>query len=357
MKKFIIKTSLFVIPFIVSHFINIKFSQRNQGDLARLGYLYSNPSPFRETIKKFKAYKTEKTTYISTLDLNKVHHFDILTIGDSFSEQGGIGYQTPIVDSGFSVTHVDRFISNESPIQNLVSMANSDFFDYIKPKYVILQSVERATIIRNEALSFSQKKSMDSIKTLISQEVVKKANKKSENKKEEINFFSDTTIKTPIINLQYLFLTRPYKGIYRYKSISKDLFSNNPQELLFFGDEIKTLSQKNDVQKITKLNDNLNKIQQLLAKKGIKLIVLIAPDKYDLYYPYIKNPNKEKSSFFQHLDKMEKNYMYVPSFTILSEEIKKNKDVYFYDDTHWTPNGGFPIARYIVQMIKKQSPN
>ncbi|MEP2129576.1 MAG: hypothetical protein ABJI77_00330, partial [Algoriphagus sp.] len=47
MKKFITTTCVFVLPFFGLYLFNvINYSQRGaEGDLARMGYFYTNPSP------------------------------------------------------------------------------------------------------------------------------------------------------------------------------------------------------------------------------------------------------------------------------------------------------------------------
>lgn len=281
----------------------------------------------------------------------------MLTIGDSFSEQMEMGYQNQLsYHSKISILHMDRFLSEESPLQTLIELINSDFFDNIEVKYIVLQSVERATIIRNEFLSFDKKRTIDSLKLQI-----KDFNRKKEQGKttppssNHTEFFSDATIKIPLTNLQFLFLNRPIKSdVYKFKSNNSQLFTNNPDNLLFFKDDIKTLKDKNNDEKIKALNNNLNKINDLLAQKNIKLIVLIAPDKYDLYYPYIANKPKGKEPlFFSKLEPLHKNYIYIPSYQILSNAIKNNKDIYFYDDTHWTYKSSEIIANEIRKHIRQ----
>ena len=124
--------------------------------------------------------------------------------------------------------------------------------------------------------------------------------------------------------------------------------------MIYKGD-IKSLPAKNDDKNVSQANEVFNKINQLLEKKGIKLIVMIAPDKYDLYYPYIKNKPKGKEPlFFEKLEKEKKEYLYIPSYSILSDMIKKEKDVYFYDDTHWTMKGAEAMSESIYNMIQNK---
>lgn len=355
MKKFIIKTSFFVAPFLLFYFINAVFYRKNEGDLARLGFIYNNPAPSSEIIAQYKPLE-EKYIRLSEADLNQNIKVDILTIGDSFSEPRQVGYQNMLANKGISVAHVDRFISEENPVQVLIELINSDFFDRVKTEYVVLETVERYAVDRTSELSFTQSKSIDSIKTQIKKYEEKKLKSPNPNELQKIEFFSDATVKIPLFNFQYLFLNRPlHSDIYRFKSNTNLLFSNNSEDLLFYKEDIKFLPKKNDEKNVSQANKVFNKINQLLEKKGIKLIVMIAPDKYDLYYPYIKNKPKGKEPlFFEKLEKEKKEYLYIPSYSILSDMIKKEKDVYFYDDTHWTMKGSYAMFEFIYNMIQNK---
>lgn len=355
MKKFIIKTSFFVAPFLIFYFINAVFYRKNEGDLARLGYIYNNPSPSSEVAAQQKPLE-KKYIRISETDLDQNIKADILTIGDSFSEQRLVGYQNMLANKGFSVVHVDRFLSEENPVQVLIELINSDFFDRIKTKYVVLETVERFVVERTSELSFTQSKSIDSIKTQIKKYEEKKLKSTNPDELQKIEFFSDATVKIPLFNFQYLFLDRPLRSdVYRFKSENNLLFTNKPEDLLIYKEDIKFLPKKNDDKNVSQANKVFNKINQLLEKKGIKLIVMIAPDKYDLYYPYIKNKPKGKEPlFFEKLEKEKKEYLYIPSYSILSDMIKKEKDVYFYDDTHWTMKGAEAMSESIYNMIQNK---
>jgi len=57
--------------------------------------------------------------------------------------------------------------------------------------------------------------------------------------------------------------------------------------------------------------------------------------------------------FFIHLDKVKKEYLYVDSKKLLVNAINSKKDIYFYDDTHWSPIASILIAEEINRIIKK----
>jgi len=48
---------------------------------------------------------------------------------------------------------------------------------------------------------------------------------------------------------------------------------------------------------------------------------------------------------------MPKNYLYLNSKQILKNEMKNKKDIYFYDDTHWSPWSSKAIAIELAKII------
>ena len=96
----------------------------------------------------------------------------------------------------------------------------------------------------------------------------------------------------------------------------------------------------------------MNDLSHKLKSKGIQLIVLPCPDKYDIYHDYITNRQYPKPMFFEYLNRMSKEYFYVNSKTILTNAIKQQKDIYFYDDTHWSPWASELIANDIFKLVK-----
>jgi hypothetical protein len=346
MKKFIQQTSFYVLPFFVLYLLNVLFYQQNEGDLIRIGYLYSNPSAKSKIIDQYDLPK--RYNLLSEIDLTTKNKFKVVTIGDSFSEQDNLGYQNFLANMDVSLLHIDRIVSGENPHQSLVQLLNSDFFNQVETEYIVLQSVERHFNERNENLDFNKSTDLDSVSN--------KTENYTKNLPEyNLRLFSKATLKVPFTNIEYLFKPKPINSkTYKYKSTSNSLFSNNPDELLFYKDDISLLDQKNDSSKITNSIKALEAINKLAAKRDIKLIVLVSPDKYDLYYQYIKNNTAlPQPLFFSIYEDADKSYENIDSYQLLSEKIKREKNLYFYDDTHWSPKAAKIIAELIYNTIYK----
>lgn len=200
MKNFMSKSIQFILPFIFIFILSAFLYNPREGDLVRIGFLYSNPSP--KSIVTSQYNLTKRYTLLSEINLKEKNQFDVITIGDSFTEQDSLGYKNFIGHKGLKVLHIDRFISGINPIQTLINLLNSEFFNNISADYIVLQNVERSFNKRNNKIDFELTINMDSLSNQISRH-------KKPIPKYELQFFSDATLKIPITNIQYIFQPKP----------------------------------------------------------------------------------------------------------------------------------------------------
>lgn len=341
MKKIIIKSSLFVVFYYLSFAIYFLTTSKTHGELIRMGHLSIKTSKHNfmgETIIP------TKLNYSNFSEANKKKRYKFLSIGDSFSQGGISGYQNFLSkDKENTLMHVH---TSNNPIEYLYQMIKGNTFDSIKVDYVILQSVERyihSRIVNSDTLS-----KIDYQEALKEEaEILTKTEQVHKNKK---HFFSDAVIKFPFYNLFYLFDDNAFfSKTYKVK-INKKLFFTHRDDLFFFAGDIKSLSVNNDSSQVEAINSFLNKMSKKLNHKNIKLILLISPDKYDVYYDYIKNKQDyPKPLFFKHFDGLAKDYIYIETKKILQNEIKSKKEVYEYGGTHWS----IPTHKLIAKELKK----
>jgi hypothetical protein len=175
---------------------------------------------------------------------------------------------------------------------------------------------------------------------------------------ENEGFFAKSTIEFPLYTMPRFYLQDDYLSndlVYKITTNSKHLFNNNVDHLLVYSDDISNTPKNNQQPNIRKLESVLNKITELLSKRDVKLIFLPVPDKYDFYYEYIKNKSKYiKPLFFDHMKSGSKKFIYIDSKNILTKYKDVYKDIYFYDDTHWTNIASNIIANVISMKIKQQ---
>ena len=352
MKKLLFKTTLFVTPFFLLFLSNLKYYRDDKGDLLRLGYIADIYNyDFKEVFKDEISRKINYTLF-SKINLKKQYNFTVFTIGDSFSEQGAISYQNYLADnSNIKILHYDRFL-HENPIETLTGFLNGDVLDSIKVEYILLQSVERSFVNRGLVFNKNIKIKNDSLAGIINKhngtalEFVKEKTKDK--------FFCRESLNFPLNTICYNFDDNAYSSRVYQVNTKTNLFSTNKHKLLFLDDDYKVLEVNNNLSNIKTLNYELNVLAKRLKERGIKLIVLPSPDKLDFYYDEIVNKDKyTKPMFFDILRNLNKEYIYIDSKKKLQVKTNNIKDVYIFDDTHWSP----VASKIIAEDIKSKMQN
>lgn len=344
-QKFILKTSLFTLPFLLSYALVYFLGSVDKGDLLRIGFLFDRTGDYRSI---FKDHFSKPENFQNLTTTSSGDQYDLLTIGDSFSQtQGNYGYQNYIAhDNDLRVLNYDYLHAGMNPLNTVYRIINGDFLSKINVKYILLQSVERSFVERLELLNREDKLLFSKLKNEI-------AHQKPKAKKPELT--SKATLAL-FFNLLHSFtMNSPFSEVRKVK-LNDQLFSTGNKDLLYFTDDLKKLPINNTLPKVELLNEELNKISALLKRKGVQLIVLPCPDKYSIYHPHFKNKeNHLAPKFLKHMSTLEKNYLYIDSKQILEEAIKKQKDIYFWDDTHWSPIASQLIGQEIRKTILKAS--
>ncbi|MDT8415549.1 MAG: hypothetical protein RQ735_09245 [Flavobacteriaceae bacterium] len=345
MKRFIAKSVLFILPFFILHIItSLFYTDSANKDLLRIGLI---PNIYKNYRDIFKRDNDEKYKYVK-LSETKNKNFKIMTIGDSFSNKGADGYNNFLAED-FSVLHIDRFVS-KNPIQTLINLSNGNFFDHYKIKFVILQNVERHLIDNIKDVEKNKKFTLNDIDSILE-------NREINMKTYRYDFFSRTTLKFPLYTMPKYFFSKNYlsnNAVYNYDLNNNSAFSNFSNKLLFYHVDLSNTEQNNNIENCIQLNNILNDISLKLKKKNIQLIFLPSPDKYDMYYDMIiENKKLPKPYFFNNFDSLKKNFIYIDTKSLLLEYIYEMTDLYFYDDTHWSPVASKIIAEKIKEVINK----
>lgn len=349
MKKFIIKTFIFSLPILFLYLFTLVFYATDKGDLIRVGYIIDKGN-YRSVFKKELEQKI-LFSKVSSINLNIPKKYNVLTIGDSFSEQFGYGYKNYLAkNENISILHMDRFL-NENSIETVYGILNGDMLTKVKVDYIILQSVEREFVTRGKNVNVNKRISINLLNKQIREHGAKLKDTSSSTK-----FSSNRIIKFPLQNIRYLFDDNAYDSdTYQVKTKEK-LFSINENNLLFLSTDLNNVKVNNDLKALVKLNDELNDLSKKLNVRGIKLIVLPSPDKFDFYYDYIiDNQKYPRPLFFENFEKLPKDYFYLNSKKILRQQMKYKKDIYFYDDTHWSPWASQKIANELQKIISQNS--
>jgi hypothetical protein len=347
MKRFLLKTGFVCLPILLLLVFTFVCYSTDEGDLLRMGYVY-----YKGNCRKVFKKELTKPILFDTISNSKIDNkYTVLTIGDSFSEQKGFGYKNYLMEgSNISVLHFDKFL-HKNPIETVYGILNGNILNKIKINYIILESVEREFVKRGNNINYKKRIDLDSIYKISKKHknnVLKKGNDIENLPSRSVNFLFQ--------NFLYFLDDNAYlSDVYKVKT-TKKLFSIDDNELLFFSDDLKNIEENNDLYKISHLNDELNKLYDILKNRGIKLIVLPCPDKYDFYYDYIVEKNRyPKPLFFDYFEKFPKKYIYINSKQILKSEFKDKKDIYFFDDTHWVPFSSMIIANRLKKIINSNN--
>lgn len=306
---------------------------KSSGDLSRLGYIAS--SLFLRT-----SDNNLSDVHSEGSDLNYTtskQSFDIVTFGDSFSNAGGGGinpfYQDYIATMFRKrVLNLQDIVKTGNYLNSLVVLANSGLLDNLKVKTVIIESVERSFIGRmTPKLDITRNQDIEKVKVLLK-------NSKYANSPPHYDFMNNSNLKFLRYNFYRKFSDNGFNNIVYKMPLRKSLFSvENSNDLLFYGDDIKNINMYNN-NDLSAINENLNRLASLLNQHNIKLVVLVAPNKYTIYSDLLIEQNKYgKSNFFEDFKKLPKEYEFIDSKNILQNAVLSgDKDIYYADDTHWS---------------------
>ncbi|MBQ6774441.1 MAG: hypothetical protein IJP48_10335 [Synergistaceae bacterium] len=325
-----------------------------QGDLNRLGSFIRTQDMLPDM--KYLKHHTELREYLQQNGLKQ--SFDIITIGDSFSN--GIGssicYYQDYLEDRYNLRVLNLRFKNNC-LLDLYILVQSGLLDEINPRAVIIESVGRSiqTRLGNKEIEFPKK-------SLVEAELAKISLKKqtaSIIRKKISSGLLPSVIANINMKFVYYRLMRLMFGFDKLgdsyiAELDKNLFSNTGQEnlLLFYHQDLNYIGRRINPAMI---NKNLNNASKLLQdrNRNIKLIFMGCVDKYDLYYPYVINKRgRPENILFDEIQKQpDKNYMFINTKKILRERLEQGeKDLYWAGDTHWTWKG---IQIVCDELMKK----
>lgn len=311
------------------------------GDIARVLYkldsIYYRPSYLNKSANNLKK------KHLNFIDINNAK-IDIITIGDSFSNAATQGinpyYQDYIATMNeFNVLNINPF-ANYNEIIYILN--NSGLLDDLKPKAIILESVERAAIQRftsayNTEISVDKTILLNSLSTYQNPFIRGEQHIKFINNNNFKAFYNNVKLK---LNKYYFF---PH-----VRKLNRDFFSvAAANDLLFIDADLKHIPYSTKTNLIV-LNNYMNNLAKMLKQKNITLYFMPAVDKYNLYEPYIVNNEYPKSTFFEYLRELPKEYKLIDTKAILKKELELGiQDIFYADDTHWSYKASEAIFRKV----------
>ena len=364
-KKFSKIFLFMIVSFLLFHFFTWTFLTKQvrqndkmiyKGDLTRKIYkvdsIFPRPSHFNPKNSDLPKHHIS----LQDWDGEKV---DLITIGDSFSNGDTQGLNTFYQDyiasyNNLRVLNIPRlfkakgtFIDAFNYLEGIQILNNLGYLDKMKPKYILIESIERYSVNRfAKELNFNAKDD----KFFKSLKLSKRLHFEKSIDSSLFSFLNLNNFKAIRNQILLNFTDRKLISHVYVEKLRKDFFtSKDKNSLLFLKEDV------DNIRLITKdrikiLNDNFNKLSEILGKKGIKLYFMPVVDKYDLYSKYLINSDSyPKSYFFEYLRVLPKKYEFIDTKEILAKALEKGeKDIFYSDDTHWS----YKASELIFKKVK-----
>ena len=347
MKKFLIKISYTVLPvwlFLVSMAVYLMVTGDNTGDLMRLALIKGGPE-YRDSI----CLNLLPRVYYESVDNDSVLRAstrDVLVIGDSFSHGGGVGKEGDYVnylahDSGRHVavyTPQDPTLS--SPMQIAYDLLKLGGVDSTCIKNLVVQEVERYLVGRH--IEFTTQHTSLSHSLPASEQKAAPASAKKE--------------VSPLLRVKdYIFYhCFGANPIYDVKLRQPMFGGAQPDRLYFYNEDVK-FGIDLDEKAAHKVKTCFDEVIEMAAARGVNLVIVIACDKYDMYQDFILDnpyPAKTLNEDIERLMTPELD-RFVIAKRVLHPLVEQGvKDVYLFNDTHWSPASSRLIAAEVAKKLK-----
>ncbi|MCH5175698.1 MAG: hypothetical protein J1F40_07415 [Prevotellaceae bacterium] len=338
MKKFLLKLSYTILPLWLSAvglvlFYNVYIVPNMQGDLSRLGKMPT---------KLFYKYPID-TTMVDTLfydiaeaDSCLKKYMGILVCGDSFSilykEDCYLNY---MATKGLSIYNYAPYKAIQlNPFQSAYDLMHLGYIDSTTVNTLIIESVERHLVRRIKHLNFNSK------------------NLSLYDKSKE-DFSSKE--HSPLIEAKnFLLLRMSNDPPVKHLKLNTSMFSGScGDDLYVYHEDVESIMSMKDTIFVT-IKKNIERLFAEAESKHIKLIILVCPDKYDLYQDFIiDNPYPAKTINEDLRATVGKTNKVVIGKEILLPNLSKEKDLYLWDDTHWSYKSAKIIADTLFSIIQK----
>lgn len=327
MKRFLLKFCiLFGIIYGLMGYYAFMVRPKISGDIGNIGKI-----PFgQEYEERMTLAYVDNVSHVRTLHVSDTITSSVITIGDSFSQFGVMGYNQFLADS-LNITIENILRTPYSPEQAFIELVNHNKIP--KGTIVIVETVERSMLLRLHDLDIRDT-TLNTIRA--------EGEKKSLLLDETIIWVRTTLgIKQPIKTFR----------------TSEDLFSHQTRHNKLYVYDSKWSCDgdiqfqgfvKND-QYMKDAYQNLYSLRKFADNHGIEMLYLIAADKYDVYEPFITDEHIKNPT----LDFCPDEAWIINTKPFLQKEVYNGvKDVYMVNNTHWSPIGSQIVAGEVMHRIR-----
>ena len=328
---------------------NKSFGADGHGDLANLASMAWSKSLTEQ--KKYERHHLELDDYLERTNNGEAIKVDVLTIGDSFTNSGGGAFYQDYLVTKYGVTVVNvpsNRIKGLEALGMVEVLRNNGMLTKIKPKVVIVESVERYLFGRYDDANY-----LTDVPALDELTVIKNFTKnKTKPVEKQDKFFPGYMIKR---NINYLHeQSRKWRNKERdvsFAKLNKNTFTavGKENELMYITWDFTNPKINPDVEQTAK---NIQTVADNLKAMGIELVFLPCPDKSSVYYPFLQPDGREYAAKpeLDELLAVKRDYYMVDAKHILQQAVADGAvDVYWADDTHWSWRG-FEIV--VDEMMK-----
>lgn len=341
MKKFLTKLSYTVLPvflllFGLTAYLNLYIRPQATGDLGRLAFVMVGED-YGQRIEQNEMKEKLFSNVRETEDLRNIH-VNVLTIGDSFSQQEHAGYQNYMPQEGLTVANTRRGLY-DNPIQYAWNILEAGVIDSTNIDVMVVEVGERDLSLRINNFSIDK---------------VEVDEPYSPDDGEEENVYD--------IRQWSLLRTRDFL-MYRYAGrnpvydveLNRDFFdSREPRRLYFYCADV-----LNGMTIEASIRPKIKEVFDLLTKKaherGFALILMVPVDKYDLYQDYIvNNPYDHPKRINEKVRELlgDRPEVMLCKFTLQPLLENGEKDVFLFDNSHWSYKGSQAVGIELSRRVK-----
>ena len=334
MKMFLIKLSYTVLPvflllFGLVAYVTLYISPRTTGDLGHLAYI-----PF--DCQEDAPGEMEELLFedVRQTDSLRNIHVDVLTVGDSFSRMGKLGYQNYLAAQGVSVVNCKRELY-DNPFQYAYNILDRGLVDSANISVLVVQVGERDLVIRSEEFDVNKV------------DIRELGSKSPSNGGGSANDWS-------LLRARDFLMYRLDKSPVYKVTLDKDYFnSKEPRSLYFYCADITNGVNIGDASR-----QKTQEVYQILTRKanerGIALLLMIPVDKYDMYQDHIvDNPYPRKT----YIEEAREIFGDTPNVLLCKDLLtplieKGEKDVFLFDDSHWSIKAAEIVGKELSKRVK-----
>ncbi len=265
----------------------------------------------------------------------------VVTVGDSFSQQRPNGYQAFLYEYvGKPITNIPVDQTQADPEQVVCDMVNSGFFDsHPEVEWVIVETVEREFIKRWLKL--------DTARVVRHFPILRPGKGKAADSRD----FAGRVFRQGVdwLKLSAGLEKSPVKSV----GLNRECFTEPGKEsvLYFYQDDLDCLSATDG--EIADVAAKLSALHRRFAARGINMLFMLAPDKYELYqHLAVDNPYPSRPLGSQLLALDSLGFVVNPLPELSRRLESGEKDLFMADDSHWSAKSADVAASNVATKMQ-----